>query len=321
MFIWLVVVLAVICIGADCFAAAEKIDLKLNLAAGQKFGSKTTVSQKTSQTMMEQEITSIQDITIDVISEVLAVDADNIATVKTTYKNFRARGSISSDAVSFEYDSEDPSVSADNPQAEIMSKIFKNMTGAEFVMKLSNKGKIVAIEGFDKMMEKMFSAIEDPEEAKVMGDMMKNIISEDKLKEMGGDMFAAFPDGPVGIGDMWDDIVSIGGAGMPIDVDTTYMLKERKDGVAILGVTSKMDMGNEESNLIEIEGMKMNLQLSGTQSGTMKVDEATGWTIGGQTTLNFSGAVKILPNEKMPDGMSIPMTIEGTVKIEPFDAP
>ncbi len=318
--IGLVVLLSVISVGSDCFAAAvDKIDLKLNLTAGQKFGSKTTVYQKTSQTVMEQAIATTQDITIEIVSEVLAVDAENIATVKTTYKSFNAKGSVSSPGGSFEYDSANPDESAENPQAVMMSQMFKNMSGAEFVVKLSNKGEIVAIEGFDKMLEKMFSAMEDPELAKAMGDMMKNFMSEDKLKEMNSGMFAAFPDGAVSIGDMWDDIISLGGADMPIDVDTTYMLKERKDGTAVLGVTSKMDMGNEDSKLIEIEGMKMNMQLTGTQNGTMKLDEATGWVIGGETTMSFSGSVKLLPNEHMPEGMTIPMTIEGTTKIEPFD--
>ncbi len=320
--IGLVLLLTVISIGSDCFAGAgDKIDLKLNLTAGQKFGSKTTVFQKTSQTMNGQAITSTQDITIETISEVLAVDAENIATIKMTYESLRAKGSVSSPGGSFEYDSANPDENADNPQAAMMSQMFKNMNGVEFVVKVSNKGQIVDVEGFDEMLEKMFSVMEDPEEAKAMSDMMKNFMDEDKLKEMNSEMFAAFPDGAVGIGDMWDNIISIGGAGMPIDVDTTYMLKERKDGTAVLGVTSKMDMGNEDSKLIEVKGMKMNMQLTGTQNGTMKIDEATGWVIGGETTMNFSGSVKILPSEHMPKGMTIPMTIEGTTKVEPFDLP
>ncbi len=320
--IGLVILLSVISVGSDCLAGAgDKIDLKLNLTAGQKFGSKTIVSQKVSQTMNGQAITSAQDITIEVISEVLSVDAENIATVKMTYESFRAKGSVSSPGGSFEYDSDNPTADPNNPQAAMMSQMFNRMKGVEFVMKLSDKGQIVDVEGFDEMLEKMFSVMEDPEQAKAMIDMMKNIMSEDKLKEMNSEMFATFPDGAVGIGDMWDNIISVGGAGMPIDIDTTYMLKERKDGVAVLGVTSKMDMGNEDSKLIEVEGMKMNMQLTGTQNGTMKIDEATGWVIGGETTMNFSGSVKILPSEHMPEGMTIPMTIEGTTMVEPFDLP
>ena len=319
LFIGLIVVLVLVSVGFDCFAAGDKVDLKLNLTAGQKFGSRTLVSQKISQTVMGQPTVTTQDITIEIVSEVLAVDAENIATVKTTYKGFNAKGSVSSPGASFEYDSANPDEGSDNPQAKMMSEMFKYMKGAEFVMKLTDKGQIVGIDGFDEMMGKMFSGMGTPEETKAMNDMMKNFMSEDKLKEMNSDMLVAFPEGSVGIGDMWDDIVSIGGGGMPIDVDTTYMVKERADGVAVLGVTSKMDMGSEDSKLIDMGGMKMNMQLSGTQNGTMKVDEATGWIISGKTTMNFSGSVKMLPNEHMPEGMSIPMTIEGTIKIESFD--
>ncbi len=82
---------------------------------------------------------------------------------------------------------------------------------------------------------------------------------------------------------------------------------------------SKMDMGDEDSKLIEMEGMEMNMQLSGTQTGTSEIDEATGWLLRSKIEQNFFGVLKIAPNEHMPDGMSIPMTIQSTSTIEPME--
>jgi hypothetical protein len=80
-----------------------------------------------------------------------------------------------------------------------------------------------------------------------------------------------------------------------------------------------MDMGDEDSKLFEVDGMEMNIQLSGTQTGQSEIDEATGWLLRSKIEQNFFGALKISPNEQMPDGMSIPMTIQSTSTIEPME--
>ena len=151
-----------------------------------------------------------------------------------------------------EYDSTKPAADINNPQAKMMVGMYKAMMGQNFVMKLTPKGKVLAIEGFDEMMAKMMDAmgIDDPNAAGAMKEMMKNFMSEDRLKDMGNEMMTGFPEEPVGIGDVWHDIVSLGD-GLPIDLDVTYMLKERKDGVVVVDLVSKIDMGDEDSSLIE----------------------------------------------------------------------
>ena len=148
--------------------------------------------------------------------------------------------------------------------------------------------------------------------------MFKKIMSEDKIEQMSGGTMVAFPDGPVGIGDVWYDTMSVN-FGFPMDMDSTYVLKDRRDGVVFLDVISKIDMGDEDSKLIEMNGMSMNMQMTGGMQGSMEVDEATGWMLQSKTDMNFSGVVKIAPSEQMPDGMTIPMSITGTTTVEPFE--
>ena len=66
-------------------------------------------------------------------------------------------------------------------------------------------------------------------------------------------------------------------------------------------------------------GTKMNLQLSGTQTGTLEIDEATGWTLSNKVNQKFVGVIKMSPNEQMPNGMSIPLSVEGTTTLEPME--
>lgn len=297
---------------------AEKIDLKLNLQQGQIFGMKLTADQKIVQTINGQPQNINQKMTFGSISEVMAVDANGIIALKTTYDQVQVK--MDSPEVSVEYDSTKPPTDVNNPQAKMMVAIWSAMVGEGFVMDVTPKGKIVGVQDFDKMWERMMEKMagDDPNMAQAMKEMMKNVISEDRIKEMGSDMMISFPDEPVAIGDMWYDITSIE-VGFPLYLDVTYMLKDRKDGIVFIDVICKMDMGDQDSKLVEMQGMKMNMQLSGTQTGTVEIDETTGWILRSKIDQVFSGVVKIAPNEHMPDGMSIPMTIRSTVTAEPME--
>jgi len=297
---------------------AEKIDLKLNLQEGQKYGMKSTVDQKVTQTVMGQQQTINQNMTFGIISEVLAIDANGIIALKATYNQIQVK--MDGPMGLIEYDSTKPPTDVNNPQAKTMVAMWSAMAGESFTMDLTPKGKIVGIQDYDKMWERMMEKVtgDNPNMAQAMKDMIKNFAGEDRIKEMGGEMMTSFPDEPVAIGDMWYDITSIE-VGFPLYLDVTYILKDRKDGIAFIDVISKMDMGDQDSKLIEMEGMKMNMQMTGTQTGTVEVDEATGWMIKSNINQNFSGAVKIAPNKQMPNGMSIPMTIQSKITVEPME--
>jgi hypothetical protein len=103
---------------------------------------------------------------------------------------------------------------------------------------------------------------------------------------------------------------------MPIDVSTTYMLKERKDGIAFIDAVAKLDMG-DSSKPIKMGPNKMSMQLAGTMNSANQVDEKTGLLRKGNTTMNFSGIMKMEPEPNQPgQPMTIPMTIHGNMVVE-----
>jgi len=227
-------------------AESDKIELKLNLQKGQKFGMLVTTDQKIAQTMNGQEMKVSQLMTMGLISEVLDVNEKGIISVKMTYDTMK--GKMESPMGVFEFDSTKPEQQdANNPQAQMITGMYKAMVGTEIVMKYNPKGDVVGMEGFDAMMDKMVEGmgVSDPNMAKSMKDMFRKIMSEDKLEQMNNGTMAAFPDGPVGIGDMWYDTMNLN-YGFPVDMDSTYVLKGRRDGIAFLDVISKIDMGDEE---------------------------------------------------------------------------
>lgn len=299
-------------------SATEKFELKLNLTKGQKYSMLVVTDQKISQTFNGQAMDMDQKFTMGTIAEVLDVDDEGISTVKITYSQIKM--SMNGPGGLIEYDSTKPAADSDNPQVKMMTGVWKAMLGMEMVMKFTPKGDIASIEGIEEMLDKMVEKMgtDDPAAAQAMKEMMKNFMGEEAIKEMNNSMFAGLPDGLVGIGDVWHDTISLG-AGFPIDLDVTYVLKDRKDGVAFIDMVSKIDMGDEDSALIEMQGMKMNMQVSGTQSGTFEVDEATGWSNRSNMDQKFSGVIKMSPNQQIPQGMTIPINIETKVTVGPME--
>jgi hypothetical protein len=299
----------------DPNTSAEKIDLKLNLTEGVTYSTLMIMDQKISQTVQGRPIDVNQIMSMTMDSEVLAVEPNGTTTLTVTYSTMKLK--MDGPMGTIDYDSQNPVIDSNDPQTAMMVAMYSAMLDQKITMKLTPKGKILQIDGFDEMMENMMDQLpgEDPNMVQAMKDMMKNFISEDKFEEMGQGMVSTFPDWPVGIGDVWYDTMSLG-AGFPIDLDVTNILKDRKDGVTVIESVAKMDMGDPNSSLIEVEGMNMNLQLSGTQNSTTEVDEATGWTIAADTIQNFTGVMKIEPNPQMPEGMAIPMSIKGTVTVK-----
>lgn len=303
-------------------SSADKIDLKFNLKQGQSYRMRMVMDQKISQTMQGQEQNINQKMVMGVGFDVQEVDTNGIISLKTTYQTLQVQ--MDGPMGTIEYDSTRPQTSVDpndpNEQmARMITAIYDAMVGQSVIVKVTPKGKTLAIEGLDAMMAEMVEKMAAGDEAakEAMKQMMENFASEDKVKEMSDPMMTPFPKEPVGIGDSWYDIATVS-VGFPIDVDTTYILKARKDGVAVIDMISKIDLGNDIP-LADTGPVQMSMQMAGTQAGSLEIDEATGWTIRGRISMQFTGVTKIAANEQMPEGMTIPMSMQGVITIEPIE--
>ncbi|MGD9153979.1 MAG: DUF6263 family protein [Bacillota bacterium] len=82
-----------------------------------------------------------------------------------------------------------------------------------------------------------------------------------------------FPDRPVAVGDFWEKEVKLDNSGFKMSLQTTYTLKQRLNGIALIEVTAKV-LG------IEVESGDQTYQfcnMGGRLRGTMAVMEACGW--------------------------------------------
>ena len=79
--------------------AAKKLDLKLRLKPGQKYGMRIVREDEISQTIQEKKQDFNQMLAVGIGFEVKEVDAEGVASVKVTYRMFKIK------AEGMEYDS------------------------------------------------------------------------------------------------------------------------------------------------------------------------------------------------------------------------
>ena len=246
--------------------------------------------------------------------DVLGVDANGVMDVEMTYKSMKMV--MDGPMGHMEFDSANPKpVDPNRPDQKMLAAMVSAMAGSKFQMKITPTGKTSDVRGLEAMVAKMREKIGSGPETQGMDKFFDKMFDEKQVKEMTGNMMGMFPAEPVAVGDTWYDTISMNFI-MPIDIDTTYMLKQRKDGIAYIDAVAKMDMG-DSSKAIEIDpNNKVSMQISGTMNSTSQVDEKTGLTRKSNITMNFSGVMKMEANPQMPEGMTMPMTITGNAVVE-----
>lgn len=300
---------------ADCRPAAAQagdgspVELKYRLHAADSYRMRMTTIQRIKQNVQGQDIVMNMLIGMGYRMGVEAVDAKGNATVKVTYSSvvFRQEGPQGT----IEFDSEKPT--ADVP---VMAKGFAAVVGEHFTMQLAPSGQVLAVDGVDAMSARVIKKADLPEGPmrEMVGKMMKDQYGDQTLKEMLEKVMRIFPDKAVRVGDTWTNQANLT-KGFPLTIDSTYTLKQRLNGIATIGVHS-VCKPNAKAPATEMFNMKMSYKLKGEQNGTMDVDEKTGWILRSKLTQAFEGTVAV-QNPASPDPISIPMSIDGTIRVEP----
>ncbi|OHB58147.1 MAG: hypothetical protein A2Y12_07740 [Planctomycetes bacterium GWF2_42_9] len=307
-------VLCVVLLATVCFAA-DKVDLKLRLKAGDSHEMKMVQVQDITQNMsgMEMKVKQTQEMVMTL--DCTGVDANGNMDLKMGYKSVKM--SMEGPMGKMAYDSDNPNTIGPNspPQDKMMAGLFSAMVGSQFQMKVKPTGEVTSMTGLSDMMQKVKEKLKATPEAAAAEGVLDKMFDEKQMKELTGNMMNMYPAEPIAVGDSWYDIKSINFM-MPIDIDTTYMLKSVKDDTAIIDTVAKLDMGDPNKPIVSDPNMKMSMQMAGTINGTNEVDLKNGLTKNGDMTMNFSGIMKMEGNPQMPEGMTIPMSIKGTATVE-----
>jgi hypothetical protein len=291
-------------------AADEKIELKFRLAKGETYGLKATIKQEIVQWVQDAEQKTTLTMGVGETLNVKDVDAQGTMTVQVEIASMSVK--MKGEQAEVEYDSENPP-----EEVALPAKLFAAMVGQSFTMKLTPQGHVSELTGVDQMLQKVFDAIEvpDPQMKEAVLADLKRQFGDAALGEMMERTMAIFPDKPVGVGDSWTQTMTLN-TGFPSITENTWTLTGRKDGVATVEVKSTLKP-NEKAAPMKMGPFSMTFDLSGTQTGTFKLDEATGWFVGGTITQDISGEMSVTGAPDTQGEIKVPMTIQGVTTIEP----
>ncbi|MHC4199999.1 MAG: DUF6263 family protein, partial [Planctomycetota bacterium] len=281
--------IALVAVAAAALSTAscsKKLKLRLRLEKGKSYGVQTTVDQKIDQDMMGQKQSMTQVMSMGNTYKVTDVDGEGNASVDVTYTSVRYKQSGPMGLI--DYDSKKPS-GAVHPVA----RGFAGLVGQGFSMELPPDGHARKITGVDKMLDSMAKGLGLPEGPvrQQLKDGMKEQFGETAHQETMKKTFAVYPGDPVEVGDSWTTKVALT-KGYPMVAENTYTLKARSGGVATVAVKSKVSP-NKDAGPTKMGPMSMKLQLSGTEEGTMEIDEATGWIVGASIRQDIGGKIEI----------------------------
>jgi len=293
---------------AVCFAeGADKVDLKLRLKAGESREMKITQTQNTSTTANGREGRSRGTQEMVVGLNVLSVAANGNMDVEIVCRSIKvtADGNITG---KFEFDSANPKPVDSNKPEQKRFAPFSALAGSKIKIRIKPAGEFYDVRGFDAIIAKVKEKFPEMNEK----DKILNVFYDEKVKEMAGNILGVFPAGPVVVGDSWHKT-----AGMsfiphvPRDVDITYTLKQRKDGIAYIDAAAKFDTGVKTDHNSGISE-----QSAGTIQSSIEMDEATGLTRKSNIAMNISGEAKMAANQQMLQGMKASSTIQGNTVVE-----
>ena len=293
--------------------AKERLTLQLNLDQGSTYAMRVTTEQKMSQTVQGQQFAMDQTTMMEYVYDVTEVDEMGNTTIKMTYDKigFTQDGPMGRT----EYRSWE-----DTGTVPMTAKAFAVMAGKNVTMELSRRGHVTHISGTESIIDAMLKEFDlsiDDEMKKELEENLKRQFGEEAFKETMNEMFAVYPDRPVGIGDTWQ-AKAVVQMGFPMAIHNTWRLKGIKDGKVYVEVNSKIEPNTETS--VKQMGMEMTYDVSGNQKGSLVLDESTGWLIEADLKQQFGGEVVVVGaqlGEAQTAGFTISMT--GTVTVETIE--
>lgn len=286
------------------------LDINFNVKKGDKYKVVVTSVQKVAEDISGQKINIDQTIKTGYSYDITDVADDGTVTVSIKYDAVSLK--MANGSTTYEYDS---SKKADSNDPQNLA--YEALIGQSFTAKIGKDGVIKEVSGVDKILSNIIDKLQISDESlkASISESLKQSFGDEALKQGLGSMTNIYPnDKKVKVGDSWESKQTIT-VGYPMIINDKYTLIENKGNIITLDVNSTIDADNS-SKPIDLAGLKVKYTLKGTQKGTMKLTKADGFIQSGEVDQNITGTMAVEANDELPDGISIPVSIEAKTSYE-----
>ncbi len=250
----------------------ESYTFRYNLKKGETYPFLLKISQNQSMSAAGQSMNLSSSRTVDFDYFVDDV-GENKFRLKATFKGFsESFKSPTGETISYNTASAKPS---DKDVAQSWT-IYKSITGQSFMMEMDNKGKVLSVNGLDKVVSNSLAKLKNDftaEEQNQIKELLKVSLSSESIKSQFEESLNIFPDKNLKIGEKWDDTQNISEGPVKGQNKVTRTLKEITGDKAKITVNGVQDVnGNDTQN-----GVSAIMKNHATLDGYVDLDVETGW--------------------------------------------
>jgi len=276
-------------------STAQQYDLKLNLKKGQHYKQSMVTDMKLNQSVGGQEMTINTKMQFEFTQSVKSINAKGEFELENEYSRIIVTMDVMGQNISYDSDKKD------EPGTEVskmLSGPFSKIIGKKFLVVLTPKGKVVEIKGFKQIIETLSKGSSDPNSKK----MIEEMLDEHKLSSSFESSYHMFPENSVKVGESWSQRNTIETM-FPVDIATTYTLKEVNNGVAKIIMTGDFTIKKDD---YESKGLTMKINFSGKYNGFYDVDINSGISNRVELNMPMTGTMELM-------GMEVPCTVNSTI--------
>ncbi len=285
---------------------AQSYNLKYNLNKGQdyRFYQETKMKIVQSLGFIDQEINNeFKGITR---FTPIGNEGDNII-LNTSFETMIV--SVKSLLFNLDYDSSKPI----DPSNQ-MSKVYSGIIGKNFKMVINPQGKVLRVEGIDKMISDAVNAMGNvqPQMAAMIKKTVSSQFGAEALIGNMGMLLSMYPNASKKVGDKWSNNTKIA-SGINAELSNTWTLADASNKQWKLKGNGNISTQGGEAIM---NGMKVTMNLSGNQDSEFVVSQNDGWFVSGKQKQQIQGVVSMKGNAQMPQGMDIPMKVSSSTYLE-----
>lgn len=291
-----------------CSACYAQNKIELNLTKGQVYQQKMSMVMAIKQTINKAEMLINMTITGTTAFTVTDVK-DGVYDIDVAYKTLSSKTDIpGGGSISFDSEKEDK-----NDTVSMSLGLMKNKP---FHMKMNKQGKLLSISNVPNLYSSVFEKFPNltPLQRQKLQAQIEQSFGEKAFKNNLENMMAFYPQSAISKGSKWTVKNTVASATMDMQMDNNYTLDEVTAGQYLISGVSKMTIPNA-GTYKEINGMLAKTDITGDVTTSMKIDKKSGWVEESASSMTLKGIVSFKANDKMPEGMTIPMEVSGKTTV------
>ena len=284
-------------------ASDDEVLMRLHLTPGQEFHTVYTSDDEATTIVLGRNVQVVDTSLVSMDHKVLQVSAGGLATLQSTITAMTINNSV--DGVPTGYSSVSP-----NSNASALGTLISTLVGVPLTVTYAANGTVRKASGFNALWSRIPTRTNGAENATLTRakSLLKGKYVDSKPQNLGEESIL-LPPHALRVGDSWITTLPASGAGMEASIKAIYTFQGREQGVDLVSL-KVANTKHKATILVPTGTITSTLSFSG--EGKREIDQSTGWTARGDTSISCSGTMTIPFING--DGMTFPVPMTMTMR-------